>query len=1393
MSRLSLYLLGPPRVAREGEPIEVNTSKGIALLAYLALTRGRQRRDALVNLLWPESDQARGRTNLRSTLYALRQTLGGDWLDVDRESIGLAVNEGAPTRRRTDLELTPAIVSEQALWLDVDQFHARLEVCHGHGHLPSEVCPACLTPLVAAVDLYRGEFLSGFTLKDSFNFDDWQFFQTESLRREFSDALDRLVRCYIAQREFEPAIRRARQWLALDRLNESAHRQLMRLHAWSGQPSVSLRQYEECVRMLESQLGAAPQEATTDLYRAIAASRIPEPPVRVRAPLLETRESEQTGSVRAMPPKEIRVPLAGPAPILLDGAKRLVVVLSANIGRSFSAQGGTNAQGGTSARDGPSPEDQALLTVRFHGALQEILSRYGGESARMVGSSVLALFGKRQTRESDPELAVRAAVEARQKAQELGLVLTAGVATGEIYAGAGGQGRDPMLAGGAIDRALSLASEARPGQILAGETTYRLTQRAFEWHALASGIAGADPSANLYQVGDLLIHPRKARGIEGMKAELIGRDEELSRLEDALAQVLRGRGQMVSLVGEAGVGKSRLVAELKQAAFPDTGVEPNPLWLEGRCLDLGTAPSYAPFVDILHALWSWGAREADLRRYERLTQFLAELVEQNYLGQERAGELAAFLGRLLFLPIGPQREAELGSEDPGQTRTRTFLALCDLIHALCHRQPVVLVFEDLHWADSLSIDLISLLMEQLGAVPLLLLCAYRPAREHPCWHLATIAAQKCPERYTEIRLRELTRDQSREMVSSLLASPSLSPPVRDLIMDQAQGNPFFIEEVIRATIDSGIVYQEEGIWRVRQEIASLTVPTSVQSAILGRVDRLDQRLKHVLNAAAVIGRVFRLRVLAHTLGQASELETDLWELEDQALIYRERLVPEIEYSFKHVLTQETVYQGILSDRRSSLHRRVAKAIESLYSESLDEHYERLAHHYEEGGEVEQAIAYLFKAGQKARRSYANVEAIAHLTRGLALLETLPETAERDRRELDLQLALGVPLVHVRGHADPQVERAYSRAAELCAHLGDASQRLQAWVGLRRYHLLRGEFSRAHTLSNQLLSMAQEVGDPLHVSWAHLMQGEVLYYAGKFVEAMEHFTRALELCDSLPARAHVTLYGNDARVFCSIIGALATWQLGYPDRARAMSREALARAMTLAYPFSQVSALAFSARLDWLCRDARTTREKVEAMMPVSLERGFTLFTVWGKLLRGWALNQQRPEPSQGQEAPDSREIDEGIAVWRESGAAMALPNSVAALVQALDRTGRVEQALRLVDEALDLVERNGERCWEAELYRLRGELMLKLQAAGTNPATQIQDAELCFRRAIVVAQRQNAKSWELRAATSLARLWHGQGKTRQARELLRGIYDWFTEGFDTLDLKDARTLLEAMA
>lgn len=1349
MSRLSLYLLGAPRIERGGAPVQVNTRKAIALLAYLALTAESHGRDALVNLLWPEADQIHGRTALRSTLYVLRKALAGPspagkgatqvtWLNAERETIGLD--------------------PQAQVWLDVGQFHRHLCECQVHGHPAADVCPDCLPPLTAAVALYRGDFMSGFSLKDSFNFDDWQFFQAESLRREFGVALERLVRCHIAQAAFEPAIRYARQWLALDRLNEAAHCQLMRLYAWSGHRPAALRQYQECVQVLESQLGVLPQETTGELYQAIAAGRVPVPPDPGSSALEQGRPA-----------------VSVPEPALRSETTRLVTVLLADVSRP-------------SVRDGDAgPEEEATRIDAWLGAMQEVAARYGTQVEPTLAGRILAVFGAARMREADPELAIRAALEALQEAETLGLSLRAGISTGEAYLrqGRAERGTGHTWAGRAISLAAHLAGQARGGQILVAPSTYHLTRQAFAFTPCAVEISGQDGQGEAYQVDRLLPQARKTRGMQALSAALIGRDEELARLKSALAQVLRGQGQMVSLIGEAGVGKSRLVAELNAAATGSGAAAPAPLWLEGRCLELGTAASYAPFVDILRQILSWGAREADRRRYERVTATLQGMAERGDLAPERADEISAVLGHLFSLPISDEWRERLANEDPQQLSWHRSAAIRDFLVALCRQRPVVLVLEDLHWADSLSVGLIVWLMEALPRAPLLLLCVYRPERTHRCWHLATVAAQKCRECYVEIVLRELTHQQSRTMLESLLATGDLPPSMREGILNRAQGNPFFIEEVARALIDAGIVRQESSAWQARGDVGLAAIPYSVQSVILSRVDHLDPKLKQVLQVAAVMGRAFRQRVLAHALGQEIALEQALWDLEERALIYQERSVPEVEYAFKHVLTQEAVYQSIVDSRRKELHGQVAGAIEALYRDSLDEYDEQLAHHYEQGGDVEKAVGYLLKAGEKAKRSYANEEAIAHLSRGLALLRTLPPTSGRDRRELDLQLALGVVLVHVRGHAASEVAGAYTRAQELCERAGSASQRLQTLTGLRRSRWARGELRTAKTLGRQLLAVAQNTGDPLDVVWACMMQGETLYRLGEFPQSWEQYERGLGLCEGLPHRVQIAFYGNDPRVASFGATALTLWHLGYPDRALAMGHEGLEHARALSHPFVLVFALYCDGVTHQLRREARAVHERADALLRIAQQRAFPLYVAWGTILHGWALAQEGLGTDKAQVAQGMGEMRQGIAACRAIQVGATLPSWLASLAQACGQVGEVEEALSLLDEALALAGRNEERCWEAEVHRLRGDLLL-----GRGEPDQ---AEAAFQRALDVARGQSARAWELRAAMSVGRLWDSQGRRAEARALLQAIYGWFTEGFGTPDLQEAGALLNTWA
>jgi class 3 adenylate cyclase len=697
--------------------------------------------------------------------------LAGEWLDVSRETIGL---------NRSD-----------NFWIDIDKFHNLIAQCQTHGHRPSEVCPSCLSPLAQAVELYRGDFLAGFSLSGSLNFDDWQFFKAQELRLDLSGAMERLVRYQSAQGEFDSAIRYALRWLSLDRLNEPAHYQLMRLYALSGQRAAALRQYEECARTLERELRESPQEATVHLYKAIKENRFPTPPVRGR---LGPSEGVKEDKAR---------PSSDTPPAIFEEESRIATVLSVEMTGPVTAMG--EGQLG----------DGASTINRFLKSVEGVLTRYGGEIDRLLGEGVLVVFGRDRTHETDPELAIRAAMEILKEAEKLGLSATGGVDTGGVYFGRIGSGGGEKFAamGSVVSLAMRLAEGAEAGRILVGESTYRHTRRAFEFKSLPAKVKGMSEAVTAYRVERLLPEPKKARGIEGLRAELIGRDEEFGRLKSALSEVLRGRGGMVSIIGEAGVGKSRLVDELENmvgsmqkavgsesefqslwgplfAGHVIASADRQPLtacWLEGRCLEMGKAASYWPFIDIFHAYFGWGPEDDDHQRSKIITSSLREMVSPGDLSQERSTEIGSFLGNLLSIQLGGDLDERLKNASPEQIKNQTFMAVRDFFTALAKRGPLILVFEDLHWADSLSIDLISLLIEALRFAPMLLICVFRPEKEHRCYHLGTIASQKCPELYTELILRELTPKESRRLVESLLRIENLSPSVKELDFGEISG------------------------------------------------------------------------------------------------------------------------------------------------------------------------------------------------------------------------------------------------------------------------------------------------------------------------------------------------------------------------------------------------------------------------------------------------------------------------------------------------------------------------------------------------------------------------------------------------------------------------------
>ena len=1018
MSRMKLYLLGPPRVELDEILIEVKPRKALALLIYLACKGERQSRDALATLLWPDSDQRQARAALRRRLSELNSSLPGDWLLSDRETVGLKPVEG--------------------IWLDVSQFQEALAACQTHGHPPNEACPDCLEPLTRAVSLYRNDFLSGFTLADCPEFDEWQFFQAEELRQQLASALERLINLYSHQGNPEAVLPHARRRLALDPMHEPAHQALMRLYVQAGQQAAALRQYDLCVQTLEDELGLPPSEETTALYEQVR---------RSEKELLADREDSvlpeaQEPALADFTPTPTFTP---PGP---EDEIRLMTVLFADMSRSVELTWDLQ------------PEETADLVNQLLQTMLEILAVYEARIDRFLGDGLLAIFGVPQTHEDDPERAIRAALAMQTAAEALDLALTVGINTGPVYFGRIGSHihRETTVMGPVVNLASRLQARAEAGQTLVGQTTYQQTRRAFRFQPLSLTLKGIPQPLPAYRVERPRRRAAKARGIEGLGADLIGRDEELTKLQTILTHVRQGQGQMVSLIGEAGVGKSRLVHEFRipnsefrmEEGEPDTSIAARSsefLWLEGRCLEMSQATSYGPFVDLLRRYFAWGPDDDEPSRAGRVVVVLQEMRDRGALSADQFDELGPLLGNLLSLRFGSDWDDRLQHAGPEQIRHRTFQVLYDFFMALSQQGPLLLILEDLHWADSLSLDLIAHLMEGLAEAPLLLLCVYRPERDHKCWRLATIASRKCLERFTELRLRELTPHQSRQLVESLLVIENLPPSTKDLILSRAQGNPFFVEEVIRSLIDAGLVYRQGQTWHASDEIETVTVPETVQAVIQSRVDRLEPALKQVLQWASVMGRLFQPRVLAQVIPTAIDLAETLWRLEDQALLYQEETVPEEVYAFKHVLTQEAIYQTLLRRQRAQYHRQVAETIERLYQGSLAARYEQLAYHYDQGDALEQAVDYLLKAGEKARRAYLNAEAIAYFERAKEKLKDLPPTEAHQSWRYDALKGLGQVNTTTSNFAEAEV---YLREAiALGREIGLPPRqlaRLHCWLG-----------------------------------------------------------------------------------------------------------------------------------------------------------------------------------------------------------------------------------------------------------------------------------------------------------------------------------------------------------
>jgi tetratricopeptide (TPR) repeat protein len=605
------------------------------------------------------------------------------------------------------------------------------------------------------------------------------------------------------------------------------------------------------------------------------------------------------------------------------------------------------------------------------------------------------------------------------------------------------------------------------------------------------------------------------------------------------------------------------------------------------------------------------------------------------------------------------------------------------------------------------------------------------------------------------------------------------------IANKNEGVPLFVEELTRMVIESELAPANADGSAVSRHLPALAIPSTLSDSLMARLDRLGAA-KEVAQLAATIGREFPYELLqAISPLEETRLSGALNRLVDAELLEEFSSHSRFGYRFRHALIRDAAYESLLRSQRRLHHRKIAEALRERFGDIVEAQPELLAHHFTEALAIEEAIPYWQRAGQKAVERSANAEAVSHLTRAVALIERLPESHSRAQQELALQVTLGVPLMLTKGYGAPEVERVYSRARQLYQQAGEGPQFFPILFGLWVYHRVKADYRTARELGEQLVSLGQTAQDPALLVEAHGALGDTLSFLGELIRAREHLEQAITLYDSERYGSHAFIYGQDPGVHSLSYAALTLWLLGYPDQARQRSLEAFALAQKLAHPFSLAFALIHVVHIHRFSREVKATEERAKELCVLSTEHGFPITLAFGVAHRGWALAEQ------GMATEGIIQIRQAIETWSATGATLFFkPFFFAMLAEAYGKEGSPEKGLAIVTEALAVANTIGERFWEAELYRLKGDLTLQSEVQGSQFNVQ-PEAEECFHRAIDIARQQSAKSLELRAVISLSRLWQRQGKTAQGRKMLSDIYAWFSEGFDTSDLREASLLLES--
>jgi class 3 adenylate cyclase/tetratricopeptide (TPR) repeat protein len=1014
-------------------------------------------------------------------------------------------------------------------------------------------------------------------------------------------------------------------------------------------------------------------------------------------------------------------------------------------------------------------EDLREVVRAYQTTAADVIHHYAGHIAQYLGDGLLIYFGWPVAHEDDAHRALHAGlgiVEAvtttlnprLQREKGVQLTVRLGIHTGPVVVGAmGGGGRHEHLAmGDTVNIAARLEGLAQPNTVVISQVTARLVRDAFALEDLgAQVLKGVSQPMQVFRVLGTLTAHEDDTGAAGTPF-LVGRDEEVGLLLRRWEQSKAGLGQVALLSGEAGIGKSSLVAIVRQHVAGAGYTR-----LTFRCSPYHTNSALYPVIAHIQRLLHWQPDDSPGRRLDTLERVLA--------GYSRPlEEVVPLYAALLAVPMPEGRYPALHLT-PQQQRQQTQEALVGWLLEAAERHPTLAMWEDLHWADPSTLELLGLVLEQTPTVSMLHVLTYRPEFVPP-WPTRS--------HMTPITLNRLERPQVEALITHLAGGKALPAEVVQHIVAKTDGVPLYVEELTKMLLTSALLREEGDRYVLTGPLSTSAIPGTLQDSLMARLDQM-QTAKEVAQLGAVIGREFSYDLLqAVAAHDASTLQAELAQLVEAELLYQRGRPPRARYLFKHALIQDAAYQSLLKSARQQVHQQIAQVLETQFSDTVETHPEMLAQHYTAAGVPAQAVPYWHRAGQRAFARAAYHEVLHHVSRGLDLLATLAETPERVQREIDLQLMSAQVLQAMQGSATPEVEQIYTRVRTLCARLGDMPQLYRVLRGLAAFYSNRAEHRIALETMSHMWFLAQQLQEAPYLLMTHYGYGGIFFYHGEFTRAREHLEQAITLSDALPDHAHPLLAGfsNPGMHSRSYLGYVL-WMLGYPAQALQRNQEAVTMAQALSHPLTLDFMLRFAARMHVYLRDVQAALTQARAAVAFSAERGSVHGVASGSILLGWGLAMQE------QTAEGIAQMRQGLEGIQATGAKVLRSEQLAILAEAYGKAGQVHEGLTCLAEAVAFVQSTGERFWEAEIYRLKGALLL-MQSADNH-----DQAEACFHQALDIARPQHAKSLELRAATSLARLWQSQGKRQDAYELLAPVYNWFTEGFDTADLQEAKTLL----